>query len=125
MSKALTIEERLEIVTLSAAGQTDRAIATRPGWSVSVVRKWRRRHQSEGRAGLVSKMGRPSKGALSSYLEQVRTQVTQMRQQHPGWGAKTIHAELCKNSTAKCQPAPASIGRYLKEKKRQYSWWSV
>jgi transposase len=109
------LEERLQIVTLSEGGLSDQAIAEKMGWSLSVVRKWRRRQQKEGRPGLASNMGRPQKGALSSYPEKDREQIAQMRQQHPGWGPKTIYAELCRDGVEKRIPAPASIGRYLKE----------
>ena len=89
MSRATILEERLKITTLSEGGLTDQAIADKMGWSLSVVRKWRRKHQKEGRPGLASKMGRPRQGALSSYPEKMRKQIAQMRQNHPGWGPKT------------------------------------
>jgi transposase len=109
------LEERLQIVALSENGLSDQAIAEKMGWSLSVVRKWRRRHRKEGRAGLASNMGRPARGAMSSYPEKDREQIAQMRQQHPGWGPKTIYVELCRVGVEKRIPAPASIGRYLKE----------
>jgi transposase len=109
------LEERLQIITLSEGGLSDQAIAAKMGWSLSVIRKWRRRYRKEGRAGLVSNMGRPPRGALSSYPEKDREQIAQMRKQHPGWGPKTIYAELCRDGDEKRIPAPASIGRYLKE----------
>lgn len=115
MSRATTLEERLKINTLSEGGLIDQAIADKMGWSLSVVRKWRRKHQKEGRSGLASKMGRPRTGALSSYPEKTRKQIAQMRQDHPGWGPKTIYTELSLADAEKRIPAPASIGRYLKE----------
>lgn len=115
MCRATSLEERLQIVAFSENGLSDQAIAAKMGWSLSVVRKWRRRHRKEGRAGLASNMGRPPRGALSSYPEKDREEITQMRQQHPGWGPKTIYAELYRDGVEKRIPAPASIGRYLKE----------
>ena len=115
MSKETTLEERIQIVTLSEGGLTDQAIAEKTGWSLSVVRKWRRRHKKKGRRGLTSIMGRPKRGALSSYPKRVREQIHQIRQQYPGWGSKTIYEELCDAKIEKRIPAPASIGRYLKE----------
>lgn len=38
-----------------------------------------------------------------------------MRQQHPVWGPKTIHAEFKRAKDEERIPAPASIGRCLKE----------
>lgn len=115
MSRATSLEERLQIITLSESGLSDQAIAEKMSKSLSVVRKWRRRYQKEGRPGLASIMGRPRAGALSSYPEKDRERIAQMRQQHPGWGPKTIYAELCRDAVEKRIPAPASIGRYLKE----------
>jgi transposase len=115
MSRATSLEERMQIVALSESGLSDQTIAEKMGWSLSVVRKWRRRHRQEGRTGLASKMGRPPRGALSSYPEKEREKIAQMRQRHPGWGPKTINAELCRDAVEKRIPAPASIGRYLKE----------
>jgi transposase len=103
------------MVTLSEGGLTDRAIAEKTGWSMSTVRKWRRQYKKEGRSGLASVMGRPRQGALSSYPKRVREQVRHMRQRHPGWGSKTIYAEMRSAGNEKRIPAPASIGRYLKE----------
>ena len=115
MSRSTTLEERLQIITLFECGLTDQGIAEKMGWSLSTVRKWRRKYQKEGRPGLASNMGRPRKGALSSYPKKDRVQIAGMRRQHPGWGPKTIHAELCLTGAEKRIPSPASIGRYLKE----------
>jgi transposase len=109
------LEERLQIATLSESGLSDQVIADQMGRSLSMIRKWRRRYQKEGRPGLTSKMGRPQTGALSSNPKKVQVQITQMRQQHPGWGPKTIHAELVRAGAENRIPTPASIGRYLRE----------
>ena len=115
MSKSTSLEERLQIVTLSEDGIGDQAIAEKTGLSLSVVRKWRRRYQQGGREGLASHMGRPKRGTLSSYPKKVREQITQIREQHPGWGPKTIHAELQRAGEKEHIPSPASIGRCSKE----------
>jgi len=115
MSRQTNLEERLQIVTLSEGGLTDRSIADQTGWSVSVVRKWRRRHKKEGRADLARSMGRPKQGALSSYPKTTRERIHHLRQQHPGWGPKTIYEELRRAGKDTGIPAPGSIGRYLKE----------
>lgn len=115
MSRITSLEERQQIVILSEGGLTDQAIAKKIGWSKSVIRKWRVRQRKDGRAGLASHMGRPKQGALSSYPEKVREQIAQMRQRHPGWGPKTIYAEMRRVETEERIPAPASIGRYFNE----------
>jgi len=89
-----SLEERIEIGERWQAGQTDRQIAQAMGFSVWTVRKWRRKYQRSGRAGLTSPMGRPPTGALGQFPQQISQVVQQMRQQHPGWGPLTIRTEL-------------------------------
>jgi hypothetical protein len=116
MSKPTTLEERLEIWTLAQLGWTDRQIAEEVGWSEHTVRKWRRKQERAGRAGVVSDMGRPARGSMSTFGESVRETLQRWRSEHPGWGPKTLHAELRKDPASAGQrlPSPASIGRYLK-----------
>lgn len=61
MRKTTTLKERPKIITLSESEIKDQAIEEKMGWSLSVVRKWRRPYKKEGRQGLVRKMGRPKK----------------------------------------------------------------
>ena len=65
MSRQTSLEEHLQIVALSEAGLTNQAIAENTGWSVCVVRKWRRQYKKEGRPGLASSMGKPQHGILT------------------------------------------------------------
>jgi transposase len=117
MSKQTTLEERLQISALAETGMTDRQIAARIGWSEHTVRKWRRRQERQGRAGLASRMGRPTRGALSTFPAEVRDTLKRWREAHPGWGPKTLHAELRNEPCFAGQaiPSPASIGRRLHE----------
>ena len=89
-----TFEERMEIGERWEAGQTDPEIAAAMGRPVPAVRKWRRKYQGEGRAGLVSRMGRPPTGALGQFPLEMRDAVYQMREHCPGWGPLTIRTEL-------------------------------
>jgi len=118
MSRYTTLEERQEIVELAQSELTDKEIAERVGWSKPTVRKWRRQGERQGRAGLASKMGRPTRGALSTYPAEMRETIHRWRQEHPGWGPKTLRTELGKHPNFKQQklPDPSSIGRYLQEK---------
>lgn len=113
MSKQTTLAERIEIIELAEAGLTDRQIATQTGWSIHVVRKWRRR----GRQQLTSPMGRPKKGALSSFPQTVTQTVERWRQSHPGWGEETLQAEMKGHRAFVDRPIPsaATIGRYLQQ----------
>lgn len=113
-----TLEERIKIVEWSASGEATFRIARRLGWSMSTIRKWRLRGQKEGRAGLISHMGRPRKGALSSYPRELRNVLSNWRQAHPGWGPKTLRTELERDQRfiGKNLPSIAAIGRFLKER---------
>jgi len=89
-----TLEERIEIGERWKARQTDPEIAAAMGRPVPTVRKWRRKHQREGRSGLVSHMGRPATGALGQFALEIREAVREMRERCPGWGPVTIRTEL-------------------------------
>jgi len=117
MSKQTTLEERLQIGVLAQAGVTDRQVAAQTGWSEHTVRKWRRKQAHAGRAGLASPMGRPKRGALSTFPEAIRATLKCWREAHPGWGPQTLHAELrtAPCCTGRAIPSPASIGRFLRE----------
>lgn len=116
MAAQTTLEERLQIMERSAAGEAAWRIAHDLGWRVSTIRKWRQRGQRLGRAGLVAVMGRPAQGALSSFGTDLPARVRQLRQAHPGWGPQTLRAELQREASWVGQhlPSPAAIGRFLK-----------
>jgi transposase InsO family protein len=54
---------------------------------------------------------------LSSYPSYVRLTVAGWREAHPGWGAKTLRAQMDAhpNLTGVCLPSRASIGRWLQQ----------
>jgi transposase len=114
---ATTLEDRVRICVLAEAGRSDSEIATRLGLSVSTVRKWRRRGQREGLAGLVSQMGRPANGPMSSFSPLVQETVQVLRQQHSGWGALTLRLELEDEPSLAQQSLPgrSTIARWLKQ----------
>jgi transposase InsO family protein len=111
-----SLQERVTIRVLAAAGKSDAEIAEQLRLSRFTVRKWRQRAASG--KGLGSRMGRPLQGALGSYPAALIAQLDSWRKAHPGWGAKTLLAEL-KRSPAFGQqalPSRAAIGRWLQEK---------
>jgi transposase len=114
MGHTTTLEERVLIKELSAAGKTDSEIAEQLGWSRWTIRKWRRRGK-QGRAALESHMGRPVSGELSSYPAHVRQTILAWRAAHPQWGAKTLRHELLQDESfvAEEVPSRAQIGRFL------------
>lgn len=126
-----TMEERIRIVEWSEKGEPVWRIARRLGWRQPTIRKWRNRGRQQGRAGLVSRMGRPKQGALSSYPAEVRESIVRWRSEHPGWGPDTLRAELERHAafTGQKLPGTAAISRFLqaqgfpkpREKHRQLS----
>ena len=117
MTRMTSLQDRATIDQLAQLGYTDSQIAAETGWKVRTVRKWRRRVQQNGRKGLASKMGRPPAGALSSYPIQLRETLHVWREAHPGWGPKTLHAELEADEQFEGQRLPtlSSIAAFLKE----------
>lgn len=117
MARMTSLQDRATIDQLAQLGYTDSQIAAEIGWKVRTVRKWRRRAQQNGRKGLMSKMGRPPTGALSSYPARLRETLRAWRDAHPGWGPKTLRAELEADERFEgCRlPAPSSIAAFLKE----------
>jgi transposase len=112
-----TIEERIEIVELSDKGEPVWRIERRMKVRARTIRKWRKKGRTEGRAGLISQMGRPANGALSSYPAKMTDTLLRWRRENPGWGAITLRAELERHEAFAGQkwPSPATIGRFLAE----------
>ncbi len=117
--KKMPFEERLACVKQIAEGKTFQQIAQETGWSRWTIRKMHRAHQKDGEAGLAVKMGRPARGALSSYPMQVCVEIKQMRDDHPGWGPLTLLAELRRHPAyiATSLPSRARVAAFLKAKK--------
>lgn len=94
MTRITTLQDRVTMDQMSRQGYTASQIASEVRWAIPTVRKWRRRARRDGRKGLASKMGRPATGALSSYPVRLRETLRAWRAAHPGWGPKTLRAEL-------------------------------
>ena len=111
-----SLAERVEIGDRCKAGQTDRQIAQALQRPVPTVRKWRRKYQRQGRAGLSSRMGRPKAGPLSRTCGEMVAAITETRQAHRGWGPLTILTELRKDPRFVGKPLPSRsrIAAYLK-----------
>lgn len=116
--RVTSLEDRLTILMMSKAGCPDRQIAEQLNWSLGAVRKWRRRGEKGGTDGLVSAMGRPRKGAMSSFPTEVQETLLAWRCAHPGWGPKTLRAELERSQMfpSESLPCRAVIARWLREK---------
>jgi hypothetical protein len=110
--------ERLVCASEAASGQTDAEIAQILGWSKWTVRKWRRAYQKNGEDGLLSRMGRPREGLLSTFPLEVRDELEKMRKTHPGWGPVTLVEELAGDSRflGLRLPGRAQVAAFLKAK---------
>jgi len=104
------------MLELANSGNSDPTTAKQLHLSPFTIRKWRRKGQQKGMAGLVSQMGRPKRGALSSYPTELTTTLQKWREAHPGWGAVTLHTELGLRYPDQPVPSTASLSRWLKEK---------
>jgi hypothetical protein len=102
-----TVAQRLAIVEQAATGQTDALITAALGCSIWTVRKWRRRGQHHGQAGLTSRRGRPATEPVSSIPPALRDALLNLRRAHPGWGPTTILSELRAASAWQDQPLPS------------------
>ena len=117
MTRVSSLEERVMICELGHAGYTHAQIAEQTSWSVPTVRKWRARERRLGRKGLTVRRGRHREGALSSFPTLIHETVLAWRRAHPGWGAKTLRAELMIDPRFGKRRVPdrSSIARLLKE----------
>ncbi|MBU0494412.1 MAG: helix-turn-helix domain-containing protein [Chloroflexi bacterium] len=122
--RVTSLAERIAIGERWTAGQTDPEIAAALSLSVWTVRKWRRRYQQAGRAGLASRLGRPPTGALGQFPPEIRDTIRAMRAKHPGWGPLTIRTELAGRPYRAGQRSPSRsrIAAYLQQEHltRQY-----
>jgi len=112
-----TMEERIDIMESSDKGEPVWRLERRMGVRARTIRKWRQKGRTEGRAGLLSQMGRPPNGALSSYPAEIVNTLRRWRRDNPGWGASTLRAELERHEVFAGQkwPSRATIGRFLVE----------
>lgn len=127
MAMSMTsLEDRMTVVALAQAGHTDADIAARTGWSVSTIRKWRRRGIQHDLKELASKMGRPPAGAMSTFSPVVVDMLHAWREAHPGWGPLTLRLELESDAAMQHESLPSrtTIARWLKETglTRVYEW---
>ena len=116
--KKASYVEKLAWMESVKAGQSDGQLAQQTGWSVWTIRKWRRAYQKQGEEGLISQMGRPKCGALSTFRLEVRDEFKTLRERHPGWGPITLQMELAKDERflGLGLPSRARIAAFLQEK---------
>jgi len=118
-NRPLSLQERSEIMVRAEHKENDSEIAQAMQLSIAVVRKWRRRARDHGREGLVTCMGRPRRGPLGHFPEEMRDAIQEMRERHSGWGTGTLRVELLRDPRFTNLPIPSvpRIAAYLKSKK--------
>ena len=103
----ISLRERTLIGELWQMGMKDSQIAERLGLKQTTVRKWRQRWVKEGREGMVSQMGRPKCGALSSFPAEMLVQLKNWREAHSGWGPKPCGPSCADTLTGAGRHCPA------------------
>ena len=112
-----SLQERRTILARSQAGQTAPHIAADLGWSVHTVRKWRRIARHNDDAALSPRIGRAPTGALSTFPPALSAAIRRLRQDHPGWGPRTLLLDLQRDPYWSTQPLPSrtQIAAFLKQ----------
>lgn len=87
----LTEAEKQQIYEREQAGVSHARVAQELGCSPETVRKWWRRHR-RGQAGRCR--GRPRRGVLSSYPDEVREGCVSLKRAHAHWGPANVKLEL-------------------------------
>ena len=102
-----SLVRRAKIVLLSAAGSSNRAVATQCGVSAPVVSLWRSRYQRDGLAGLHSELrpGRPRKHGDDKVAGLLRTVLHSKPEVVTHW---TVRSAAAKTGISK-----SSVGRYF------------
>lgn len=118
MKRYSTCADRQEIVALYQQGCTYRQIVQQTHWQYETVRKICRAFKRRGEIALQGvHLGRPARGALSSFDPRVRFACLKIKRQHPGWGPDVVGAELRKRPWAVTVPlpGPSQIGVYFSQ----------
>ena len=116
-NRAITLQERLEILERAGRKENDVEIAAAMNLSQAVVRKWRRKAKKRREDGLLTVMGRPRAAILAQFSEELRDEIKEKRKGHPGWGASVLHAEVAndKKFAGLRIPSCSRIAAYLKK----------
>ena len=111
--RRLTNEEREQIYLQKKNGESLQAIAEDLKISYECARKWWRRGQKEGWAGLaIRKRGRPAQGILSQFTQNVREASLELKRKHRRWGALRILVELSDTARATQDKLPSRSRLY-------------
>ena len=93
-SSETSMEQRRLMVHLHEQGWTSTAIASELGISRWTVQRWVRRYRAAGEVGLAYRPRRPRTEHPQTTPGAVRTRIRELREAHPGWGARLIRKQL-------------------------------
>lgn len=114
-----TVTERNQFVDLKLEGHTLKEIAERTGWSFECIRHWWRRYRDGGRRALEPEDRRKQRGGrMSSFSEKIKAAYSQIKQNHPGWGAAVAQARVAEQleMAQEQQPSISTIEKFWAEK---------
>jgi len=99
---------------LAEQGVSYRTVAERSGVSFWTARKWIRRARRGGLAALVTTLGRPASGPLSTCDPVVRYVALRLKRQHRTWGAVYVVKKMGERPSlrGKRLPSPSEVWRY-------------
>jgi transposase InsO family protein len=107
-------ERRLEVLqSIRTLGITQQEAAARAGVDVRTVRRWARRYELEGLAGLVDRASRPVVSP-SRLAEPIERRIVMLMREHPTWGARKLRARWILDGR---QPVPA-MSTFARVKRR-------
>ena len=113
-TRMTTVHQRQEMARLAAAGQPYQAIADQEGVSFWTVRKWVRRANVGGLAGLLTQFGRPARGPMANFDPLVRYVALRLKRQHMTWGAAYVVKKMSEHPLLhdKKLPEATTLWRY-------------
>jgi putative transposase len=116
-TRATTIQQRQEILRLVESGMNVVAIAQDQQLAPRTVRKWRQRAAAGRVSALVSRMGRPTSGALGTRSALMRYVALRLKRKHLTWGASYIVKKMSEHPGLHGQALPdrTSVWRYWRQ----------
>jgi len=114
-----SLAERNHFVDLKLQGHTLPEIAEATGWSFECVRRWWRRYRDGGRSALDPEDGRKQRGGrMSGFSAEMRAAFSEMKENHPRWGAPVARARIGQQMAVdEAQlPSVSTIEKYWAEK---------
>ena len=113
-TRATTVQQRQEMARLADQGESYQSVADQAGVSFWTARKWIRQARRGGLPALVTTLGRPASGPLSSFDPLVRYVALRLKLEHKTWGAAYVVKKMGERPSLKGKrlPDPTVVWRY-------------